>query len=424
MIRKITTIVLSILLTASVLSVGFTRGQERSVPNPTREGRPVLAGDNAGETDQTSSETSRQQKLFSSEEIEGLIENLANGQPLVIKTRMFSSGDLIEVNQRTIEVQRANAVFDLESKSLVVKGQLDNEPVIEDIRFLEFQDKFYVLRDIYPDNGEVDFSLGRGTPVSLDEVESQGASTDWQSVQAAAAAAPVIAEITGATNNASGITKGRVDMSCGGTYNGYYVVNDQTGSYHWIILGSNFGTTPGRVTLAGRVAPIAANGWSPTRIEVSPTVPYNWGPMSTSLTISTSNGTINKGVSIVPAVRTRIFGQCTWHVAVTRLNMGKQPSSSAYGGYSSITSSYVPQRGDQLQFSGSGGKHAAIITGVGGPTQSGGITKWTLTVSEVNYDCKNSLRTYITTFETRYGQVYQYPRSSIANYSASTSFYR
>lgn len=365
--------------------------------------------------------------LGSPEEIEAVIEELANGQPPIVKTRLFTGGELVE-SQAPMAVRRESGTYDPESESLVIKGQLNGEAVIEDLRFLQFQGQFFVLRDVYPDNDNVNLSLGRGTPVSLDDdTENLAASSVRSATPAAAAAAPVITSITGTTDSSAGITNGLVTMSCGTAYNGGRAVNDKPDAYHWIINGSNFGTTPGSVTLAGRAVPIAPNGWSPTRIEMMPTVPYTWGPMTTLLTLSTSKGTVNTGVGIVPAVSTRIFGQCTWYVAMTRLNMGKQPSPTAYGGYSSMTASYVPQRGDQVQFYqliNSSNKHAAIITAVSSPTQINGITKWTLTVSEMNYDCRHSTRSYTTTFEVKNGQVLQYPKASINGYSDSRVYYR
>jgi hypothetical protein len=107
--------------------------------------------------------------------------------------------------------------------------------------------------------------------------------------------------------------------------------------------------------------------------------------------------------------------------------MGKQPSPSAYGGYSAITPSYVPQRGDQLQFyqlTNSSAKHAVIITGVSSPTQTNGVKKWALTISEMNYNCRNSQRSYGTTFEVKNGPVLQYPKASFSGYSDSRLYYR
>lgn len=375
-------------------------------------------------------EASTQLKILSAEEIEALIENQANGQPKVMRTRVYYNGELVDSNQSPVEIERTQAVFDPASRSLVVKGTLNGEAVVEDIRFLEFNEKLYVLRDVYPDNAEVDFGLGRATPVRLDDdAENSVQADNLQAAQVSAAAVPTITSIGGTTSYDAGITNGRVDMSCGRNWNGYRVVNDQTDAYHWYVFGNNFGSTPGRVTLAGRAVPVVTNGWSSTRLEIAPTLPYNSGPLSTTLTITASTGTLNYGVSIVPAVRTHIYGQCTWHVAVTRLNMGKQPSPTAYGGYSSITQSYVPQRGDQLKWGPGNGTHTAIITAVSGPTQSsGGYKTWNLTVSEYNSRCTNAPNTYLTSFQSRTVNgsttVTRYPQSSISGYGDSRTYYR
>lgn len=210
---------------------------------------------------------------------------------------------------------------------------------------------------------------------------------------AAMPASPYISYITGITTAAAGVENGLVKQSCGAKYNGSRAVNDTAETYSWTIVGGNFGSSQGSVTLAGRTAKITS--WSSTKIVIYPSVLYTTGPMSTTLKITTSNGTVSHGVSIVPAIKTRIFGQCTHHVALKRLSLGLTPSSGAYSGYSPVTTSWVPRVGDQIQWNGT---HTAIIVAVNA-YYNNGWSRYNIQVSEQNYDCKNSTRTFWDYFE-------------------------
>jgi hypothetical protein len=210
-------------------------------------------------------------------------------------------------------------------------------------------------------------------------------------------------------------------MTCGAAWNGGRVVNDQTGVYPWTINGKNFGSNPGSVSIVGRPATIQS--WSPTQIVIQPTAAYNSSPLCAVMLITTSTGAKGTfGTNIVPAVRSRVFQQCTWWVAYSRLNMGKQPSATAYGGYTSITAQWIPQVGDQLEWDG---EHTAIISSVQGPTlQSAGAQSWTLGITEYNSKCTNQFNSYTTTFTISKGSVGNYPQSSVKSLGGATVFYR
>jgi hypothetical protein len=216
-------------------------------------------------------------------------------------------------------------------------------------------------------------------------------------VQGAPFASPYINYINGDTyrdsTGAAWVDNGLVTMTCGSKYNGWRAVNDTTDTYSWIIVGDNFGSSQGSVTLAGRSARIAS--WTANKIIAYPSVPYDSGPMSTLLKITTVNGTLSYGVSIVPAIKSRVFGQCTHHVAYKRKTLGLSVSPTAYGGYSSFSTTYVPRVGDQLQWNG---KHTAIIVAVNA-YYDGGWSRYNIQVSEQNYDCRNSTRTFWDYFE-------------------------
>lgn len=203
--------------------------------------------------------------------------------------------------------------------------------------------------------------------------------------------------ISGYSDYNVGITNGVVSMDCGGSYNGYRAVNDATGIFWWSISGPNFGNQKGTATLGGQSVNIIS--WSASTVRIDPTVPWSSGPMSTMLKVRTASGVeYSQGVQIVPAIQTRIFGQCTYHVARRRKEMGLQPSPSAYGSYRAIDRSYVPRRGDQYQWNTALGKHTAILESVSGPIVKNGVSTYTLTVSEMNMDCRNGTRQFTTTF--------------------------
>lgn len=362
--------------------------------------------------------------------INSLIASQVRGGVTRELMRIFSGGVLIDSSDLVSGLVRKSGRYYPDSRVLVVTDDLNGSKVIEDIHFLEADDSTVILRDIYLDGETADLALGRGLPFRIDSGKTKNGS-DFE----AAVATPFISQIDGFSDYNTGITHGKVDMSCGSTWNGYYAINDQPGSFKLTLTGSNFGTTPGSVTLAGYNVAIAQDRyrrflWSNTSIVIDPTMPYYSGPVCTLLKITTaSGGVLNYGINIVPAIRSRIYGQCTYHVALTRLQMGMNPSSTAYDGYSPINGSYGPRAGDQYQWQYQCGpatcKHTAIVVGVSGPvTSPGGIRTWNLTIREQNADCRNNVRSYPTQFQTRTvgttTSVTSYPKSS---WGASCTLY-
>lgn len=346
-------------------------------------------------------------------DVDSFVDSLGEGLPHIDRTRIFYSGNLVaEKDQLALDIQRQQGLFNRATGSLFVVGSLGEMTTIEDMRTLELGGRLYVLRDVYLDGERANLSAGRGLPVLLESASA-----------AASVSPPQVLSISGFTSSVAGVSNGRVAMTCGTTWNGGLAVNDQAVTYTWTIAGANFGTTTGTVSVGGRVASIGS--WSSTRISATPTVPTNYGPATTFLTITASSGRTDYAVSIVPAIRTRIYGQCTWFVALTRLALGLQPSPTAYGGYSNITAQWAPQRGDQLAWNGT---HTAIITAVSGPSVVAGIKIYTLTVEEYNADCRNGYHSYSTNFQVRTinGQstVVSYPKSSVATLGNATVYFR
>jgi surface antigen len=280
------------------------------------------------------------------------------------------------------------------------------------MRFIDADSIVYVIRDIYLNGRSSDLSLGRSTPVTL----TQGDSIAMASFANVATPATQIMAIHGCTNIAGvGINDGVVDMgTCGNHYDGGRAVNNQADIFDWILTGANFGTTKGTIVLAGITVPASAiTQWSPTSIQFYPTVPYNWGPLSTTLSVTTASGAkTTSGISLVPAIMTRIIRQCTYFVSLTRMNAGKQPSPSAYPpgtGWAQITSAYAPQLFDQLVWewwdSRGSHQHTAIITALSGPARSGNLTTWTVTIGEMNAACNNLVSSRTSNFQVQNGTV-------------------
>lgn len=348
--------------------------------------------------------------------VESIIADRAGDLPMVIHTRQFRAGQAQARSTAAPLHERLVVTFDPRLDVIRVYGR----HAVEDVRLVEHEGRLHILWDFYED--AVNTTAGRSLPIPLTE---GGVDTK---LTTKATSSPTILSVSGVNNDASGVRNGRIAIKatggCGTTYDGAFAVNDKTGIFPMTLNGSNFGTSTGSVQVAGRTAKIVS--WNAGKVVVDPTVPYNWGPMSAVITVKSAAGaSTTYAMGIAPAIRSRVYGQCTHEVARTRLAMGKQPSDTAYGSYTSFTPKYVPQAGDQLQWSG---KHTAIITAVSKSTSSGGYTTWTLTVREANATCKNTINVYTTTFQVRStgssSTITALPKSSASNLGNATSYYK
>ena len=344
-------------------------------------------------------------------DVDEFLKALGHGSSEVTRTRVFLGGRLVPGAEQSLPgVIRESGIYDPATGTLYVVGTIGQETVIEDIRTLSAEGAVFLLRDIHLNGSVGAVATARSIPVLL--------------TSSKALAPPQVSSISGVTSSAAGISNGRVDMSCGTTWNGSLVINDQTGVYPWTLNGLNFGSTAGTVTVGDRIA--AVTSWTSTRIVANPTSSPSWGPATTLVKIAASTGSSTFGVGFAPSIRSRIYGQCTHWVAYKRLSMGLQPSLTAYGNYTTITAQWVPRSGDQLQWSG---HHTAIVTGVSGPVSgTGGYKTYTLTISERNADCRNTIHTYQTEFQTRtvsgVTTITKYPKSSVTSLGSSTTYYR
>jgi hypothetical protein len=365
--------------------------------------------------------------------VENLIERRAGALPIVTHHRLIEGDRALSAEQWDGLTVVEHVVHDRRGEAIVVTGSRRSHPYTEDIRLVEHDGRVHVIRDLYSGPPEsLDFK-GRGMPTHLEGTDffertlSHPVAESGDDASIEAAASPMAATVTlsgvkGVTNPGSGISDGKVAMECGKMYNGARVANDAIGQYPWTLVGANFGESGGSVTVAGRTAKVIS--WSWTSIKIDPTVPSSWAPMSTTFTIQTTSGTKGTfGVSLAPAIKSRIFGQCTHYVASQRLRLGLQPSPMAYDNYTQIGANYVPKVGDQFHWDR---RHTAIVLGVVTST-SGNIKTYTLTVGEQNAKCTNAMTKYTTRFQTSATStglvVTERPKSSISSYSAYPTLY-
>jgi len=358
-------------------------------------------------------------RVILGDEIDSALEELAHGAEQVIKTRVFSKGHLSEPGDLAEGIRWDRALLDPVDRSLLALGTIDDSTVVADIRTVRFDNRHYVMRDIYLDGPAADLSVGRGIPFLLEAHATR------------AAAAPTINSLAGNTIDVSGIVNGKAQMQCGRNYNGSVVINDEPGVLPLTINGTNFGSKPGSVKLTTATVPLlTASSWTDTRIVADPTLASGSGGMSSVLTVKTLAGaSATYGISVAPAIKTRVFGQCTWYVAARRISLRKSPSPTAYGSYSSIDGNWVPQVGDQLKWETATTKHTAIITAVAKPvTQAGGYTTYSTTIEEQNADCNNSLNKYSSDFQIQTvsgrNKVTKYLKSSVRSLGDAISYYR
>lgn len=263
-------------------------------------------------------------------------------------------------------------------------------------------------------------SIFAPTPASVTFITLDGSQMSVTVAYAAQAnTGPQITGIAGVTNADAGITNGLADMPCGTLYNGYRVINNATGVYPWTLSGQNFGSAPGTVLLGGRAVKILS--WQSNAITIDPTLPWAATPSQMSLDVRTATGqlTPSQSIQVAPAISSRIYGQCTYHVALRRFQMGLVPSPYAYSGYATITSTYVPRRGDQYKWAA---PHTAIIEAVSGPVTNNGTSTYTITIGEQNADCRNGIDQFVTTFAVKGKIVTAYPTHP--KLGITTAYYR
>lgn len=222
---------------------------------------------------------------------------------------------------------------------------------------------------------------------------------------------PVINTITGYSDGA-GVTNGKWGGQppvCANVLNrfaGYYVADcynyggAANNPYYWDINGSNFGTAQGSVSVTGVNLSIVS--WTNSKIRIKPYAAYSITPVTgvTIKVIKPSNGgtglySLPKG--IIPILKSRGYGQCTYEVALRRIAAGKVVPPLAYSSTGDVNSVYIPAKWDVLHWdlngNGSADDHTGIITS--GITISGSGTNKTYSfdLTERNATCNELLVT-------------------------------
>lgn len=239
------------------------------------------------------------------------------------------------------------------------------------------------------------------------------------------ASAQSITGVKVATDNINaGIVNGVVAMDIGKKYNGALAINNAAGVYPWKVTGSGFGTTKGTAKLGDKLVPIS--GWSDTSITLDLTTkdlnsadPYGFkSDYTQTLTLTTSKGkAATKSVWWVPAVESRVFGQCTWWVAANRKPLGL--SVPNYSSYTALSKTWVPATYQGLKW-GTSSHNALVEYGIPQKDAKGNPNGYYLiSITEYNGKVSNGFYRYTTTIKPSAGE---YPGESWSATTKATGF--
>jgi hypothetical protein len=209
-------------------------------------------------------------------------------------------------------------------------------------------------------------------------------------------------------------------------YSNYLQANNE-GTSTVTITGINFGASAGAVKVDGGYS-VTNIKWSPTKI----TGTLNCAATSVAGNIAFSVTTTDKKVSyfnklLCPFLKSRRFGQCTFHGTADRIIRNLTVPSTAHEKTADNTGSYLAQAGDILHWSG---VHQASVASV---TQDGkNKNLYSFTVTEMDgYVGNGAIGSHIFTIEfnrdkdgkiisKKSGNYY----SKIYNKTAASSYYR
>jgi hypothetical protein len=181
--------------------------------------------------------------------------------------------------------------------------------------------------------------------------------------------------------------------------------------YYWDIKGKNFGASAGSVSFVGVSGlNVAIVSWSNETIRIKPYANYDWpGISGGQIKVNKANNggsvTFNISPGIIPILKSRGSGQCTYEVALRRIQAGKSiPLPGAYADSGSVNSSYVPARWDVLHWDLDGNgtlDHTGIITSDVKKTGTGDNTTYSFTVTERNAACNEKVATISCSFNPK-----------------------
>ena len=178
-----------------------------------------------------------------------------------------------------------------------------------------------------------------------------------------------------------------------GKYATFYAIDSQSPSY-WDLIGSGFGQSQGsgKVAFSDPAIKSSIASWTDSKIRVNVSVPsaYTQSPAVAVRVNPAAGNPASKSVGVVGSIQARGYGQCTWFVAMTRLQYHRPIPTGALGAFSvsgPIGPNYVPQQWDVLQFEK---LHTAIIASAVLPmpaaTDPHGnkVLTYTFTIQEMN----------------------------------------
>lgn len=198
-------------------------------------------------------------------------------------------------------------------------------------------------------------------------------------------------------------------------------------SPYWLELaGTGFGAARGSITVMRdpfRQSPVRATivSWSDSRIRFRLSTPVGFEGEAVTFVVQNAQGLRGTiGERVMGLLSTRGAGQCTWEVALQRLNSGLRPPPRAFPSSLAIDAKYVPRRNDVIFW---GATHTGIITSVPVATVVTGRTSYSFRLTERNAKWNEARSETPATFAVLNGKVVTGIRSIGLSYAA-TSYWR
>lgn len=209
-------------------------------------------------------------------------------------------------------------------------------------------------------------------------------------------------------------------------YSNYLQANNE-GTSTVTITGVNFGASAGVVKVDGGYS-VTNIKWSPTKI----TGTLNCAATSVAGNIAFSVTTTDKKVSyfyrlLCPFLKTRRFGQCTFHGTAGRIIRNLTVPSTAFEKTADISGSYLAQAGDILNWNGT---HQASVSSATQDSKNKNLYSFTVTEMD-GYVGNGTIGSYTFNIEFNRDKDGKIISRKIGNYfsklyskTAASSYYR
>lgn len=176
----------------------------------------------------------------------------------------------------------------------------------------------------------------------------------------------------------------------------------------WTIRGKGFGPIRGTIVIGRGYYRVWVTSWSDTLIRARVASEFASTPQRRAdLTVfALGVPPVTTFVDVIPAISTRPYGQCTWHVAKRRIEVGRSiPSPSAYNTNVKVDGSYEPRAFDVIHFKPTV-EHTVFVESaarrVMTDDRKGNRTiRFDLGISQYNARYDEVLSTYATTHDVR-----------------------